>query len=382
MNNLIDKVLALSGGHEIEVIDKLKVEVENFLKSSECDEAREALILLDFFILDRESDDVSDFERLAEPIFKRLNETSDWSITDVRILTRIIGAAGSIHEVFKLAEEALEALDDNHNQKYNPNYASMRISLHSNVLLRCLRELIPETMIGNYDYQVAVLRSRFEDHFDGIIAMCKSDIKRFFIPHQAARVRLGVFLKDFSLVLSAFSELREAGHADVVDILKAEINGHMLYDDAKQEKENLPALLGFNMRKMREHLGVSREDMADLLDITPAHIMDIEDGKVVADTYILYGFAGALGVSTAVFSRPIPDNHRGMTIDEAWEDINRFERHSEEVRWLIDNVKELSLKEVKVLRALIESMLEEDIGNRVRNRGMASLCGGWPSEYK
>ncbi|MDR2942045.1 MAG: helix-turn-helix domain-containing protein [Treponema sp.] len=69
-------------------------------------------------------------------------------------------------------------------------------------------------------------------------------------------------------------------------------------------ESDLRAIFGENLRKRRIFRGLSQAKLAEMLDISPNFISDIESGKRWVSSDTLVNFASALGVEAYEFLKP------------------------------------------------------------------------------
>jgi transcriptional regulator with XRE-family HTH domain len=69
-------------------------------------------------------------------------------------------------------------------------------------------------------------------------------------------------------------------------------------------ESDLRAIFGENLKKRRIFKGLSQAKLAEILDISPNFISDLESGKRWVSSDTLVNFAEALGVEVYEFLRP------------------------------------------------------------------------------
>ena len=69
-------------------------------------------------------------------------------------------------------------------------------------------------------------------------------------------------------------------------------------------ESDLRALFGANLKKRRTFKGLSQAKLAEILDISPNFISDIESGKRWVSSDTLVNFAEVLGVEVYEFLKP------------------------------------------------------------------------------
>lgn len=69
----------------------------------------------------------------------------------------------------------------------------------------------------------------------------------------------------------------------------------------REEDRELAARVGVVLRGMRERAGLSQRRLAEILDVTPAHVAHMERGRCLPGVARLFGFVKACGASCAEF---------------------------------------------------------------------------------
>ncbi|MCL2350162.1 MAG: hypothetical protein FWC67_01650 [Defluviitaleaceae bacterium] len=239
---LLDKAYATAGGHEIEKMQSIKSELLAFLGEDfnfdehihETDghdpQIIDALLMLEIFI---DSATVNDFVRcceLAVPIFNRFNsierraQADDISdadnLYDIRCIARVIGNVEDILDFFMTIRPLMAEVDA---YRDHPRYLALKMPLHMNSLLRLLRSRKYEFDKISYRKDI---EAHFEEHYSCVQQVYDEKGERFFVHKTIANIRRGIFRRDKAMVEESMDILKEAGHADIAEIVNTEIRDY------------------------------------------------------------------------------------------------------------------------------------------------------------
>ena len=290
-HKLLEEFFDTGGNHNLG--DALKGKLLNYIKNSGNDpQISDALRILQMFEAERDYNDFKNSCKITVPIFERLANTDEWDIYDIMILATVIGHAETYDYACMLAEEALVKLKEYADEK---RYAGIKLTIHMNIMLRLLR-------VKYFDFEKLgsskKLENMFAKHTNAVLPLCKG--RKFLAYKAGVMIRKGLFYRDDNLVNEGFKLLSDNGEIEVYKMLQHDARQYGFYVDLTINKRQFDSIIGSNVRELRVARKMTTEDLAELLNVTPGSIGQLERGDRGTSGLTLRKLADIFGVSVDV----------------------------------------------------------------------------------
>ena len=270
---------------------KVKDKLLKYAKNNENDlQIRDALIILETFEIEHNYDDHKTCYKLSIPIFERLKNTHEWDFYDIRILTCVVHYAETASQAHNIATEALEKLE---NYSHEQRYTIIKLSILLNMTMRLLRARFSDR---DSKEKYKNLEDVFSMYIDSILLLCDKR-KKLILYKAIATVRKGLFYEDAATMNQAFKLLSDKKQYESYKILQDEVKAYKVHVDlSKVDKKQFRVLVGANIRNIRNSRGLTIDDLANVLGVTPGFMGLIERGERGTSSYALLKLSEAFGI--------------------------------------------------------------------------------------
>lgn len=291
-NKLIEEFFDIGGNHNLEEAKAIKAKLLNYIKRNGDDpQINDILLVLQMFEVESEYNDFGSSCQIVVPIVERLTDT-DWDLYDIMILAAVVGHTETYGQACVLAEKVLEKLEAYTHEK---RYVNIKLAIHMNIMLRLLR-------VKYFDFEnlgsLEELENIFSRHVNAVLPICKG---RKLLAHKAAvMIRKGLFYKDDNLVNEGFKLLSDNGEIEAYKILQHGARQYGFYVDLTISKRQFDSIIGTNVRELRVARKMTTEDLAELLNVTPGSIGQLERGDRGTSGLTIRKLADIFGVSVDV----------------------------------------------------------------------------------
>ncbi|MCL2372072.1 MAG: helix-turn-helix domain-containing protein [Defluviitaleaceae bacterium] len=230
---------------------------------------------------------------MADSIIDRLVALKEWQFYDIRILASSVGYAADYKTSNALAERAIAAIE---HFKDDKDYQYINFAIHFNIATRIVRaRYFDIESDANKEEEIKEQERLFTKHFNAASAISKAG--GMWVSETVLLIMKGLFKKDYSLVDENLKLLQTKGARDAWKMMRNIVNEYNVLVGSSISAIQLNVLIGSNIRKIREHKGLSMDDIADMTGMTSSHIGLLERGDRGASVLNLYKLADALGVS-------------------------------------------------------------------------------------
>jgi len=293
-DELIKEGLSIAINDNPKAIEEMKGKLSDYLDKNGSDpQIRDVIRVLETYLEEYKNSDFEMCCEIAEPIFDRLSNPSNWDFYDIVILHMVVDYAGTYSQTYEIAENILKKLEEH---KHRKTYKNIKIWTFLNSMLRMLRAkyfemddlVIPED-----------LDKKFSNYFD--IFMEISNDREFDVLREIARIRKGLFYNDVELTNRGFERLKKLRVKDVYKMMEKDVQEFGFLTDARKSKNQLLITIGQNLHKLRTEANMSVKDLAKVIGRAPHYISNVEAGKQVASPNTLTTLGDFFGVATSYF---------------------------------------------------------------------------------
>jgi len=281
---LLEELFTMGGNYKPEESKIIKSKLQSYAESYRDNlQIRDALIIHKIFEIESKHNDFETCYMLSMPIFERLNQTANWDLYDIRILTYVIDYAETLQQAHLLVTEVFDKLENySHEKLYNP----IKLNISINMTLRLIREKFSKKESRQSEDRLTVM---FSEYVDLIMELCEeADIVRQAI----VLVRKGIFYRNKSLATQGFNLLKANDEHDLYRILRDETSTYRLKVHLnKDDKQQFDILIGENIKNIRTKHNMTVSDMAKNLNMQQGPVSLIELGKRSASAYMLFSMA-------------------------------------------------------------------------------------------
>lgn len=273
--------------------DKLITRIETFASTKPDTELTLIVNLLKATRADNKLLKFEDCCAIAAPVFEILDNTTHWGYIECYVLTIAIGYCYDFDRTYALFQEAIDVLDSD-DYVNDSRYKSLRTNLHINLTLRIARARYYDLTL-KYDR----LQGLFKQSYDYMM----ETFKRKNLPQQyVLEARRGIFENNMKLVEAALNKLAEIKERKWYRVTKDEIMESLLImGDVEISKPLSRLLIGFQIRKRRNELGITVEGLADMTGFEETTITAIERAAEGVSLQRLNKIARALQVDISYF---------------------------------------------------------------------------------
>ena len=348
-HKLLDEVFAVGGNHDLKKLKAAEIKLVDYIRENGNDpQINDALRMLKMFADENEHNDYEQSAETVAPVYERLSHADEWDFYDIRIFGAVIGYEETYEKSLELAEYALKKLEKYSDKKQYPN---IKLSIHMNILLRFLRARYFDLDDMNDTRALEKLESSFIEHFDAAMTILENDGSPVW--KAIITARKGIFFRDNKLMGESFSVLENAKEPEAYRLLQAEASEYEFYSGLTISRKQFNAIVGRNIRRERIRCKLSIDDVAVILDMTPAAVGLMERGDRGQTSFNLRKLAEVFGISTDVLfsegSGPGASSHR-----ERVAQIHKFAAFA----------KGLTNEELEHLVAVAESLAKLSKSNR------------------
>ena len=290
---LLEEFFDIGGNHEPDKAKAVEVKLHEYINNNGDDpQISDALRILQMFEVERDYNDFEKSCQVTAPVLERLVNADKWDIYDITMFSKVVGYAETYEKACALAEEALEKIEEYSSEK---RYIDIKLTIHMHIMTRLLRTKYFD--LENIDASEK-LKNLFSKHTNAALPMCKG---RKLITHKAAiMIRKGMFYRDDNLINEGFKLLVDNGEIEVYKMLQHDARQYGCYIDITISKKQFDSILGSNIRELRVARKMTTEDLAELLNVTPGSIGQLERGDRGTSGLTIRKLADIFGVSVDV----------------------------------------------------------------------------------
>ena len=272
---------------------KVRAKLKTYMRSyGETSEMRDVFVLIDMYESERNNNDFASLQKIIAPLLERLGNAESLSFFDTRLLVQTVGYAQTYKQVQKLAKKALQSLE-----QYNGEKTHLKLVVHLNIAVRLLQMHYYD--IEDMDSYDDTLSEMFDEHVGKVSAICTQG--DFPLYKAVMLIRKGLFEQDYDVIDENLTILRNSGNKAVWKMMQDEVNKYNAYAGNAISVEQFNRLVGHNLKKLRKLRGISVEDFAKMVGVTPPYIRLIERGMRGMLTHKMYKMANILNVKWEMF---------------------------------------------------------------------------------
>ncbi|MCL2611262.1 MAG: helix-turn-helix domain-containing protein [Defluviitaleaceae bacterium] len=273
--------------------------LKNYIKDIDKNDKQvlNALTLLSVYKMD--DNDYSLFEiscDLVSSIVERLlnKDTYKWDFYDILFSQGAIFWAKTSEIAIKLARKALSAI---RSHKEYERYYTIELNISSNVMNRLLRADFIE--INHYEEEELheKVKASFNEHLDFVLAICRSRGDELRKYELMALIRKGLLDRDSQAIVENLSLLREEDK-ELHRAMKDSVISYSTYIGFDMSGEQFDNLCGANIRYYREKLGMSKETLAESINMSVSHLTNFENGNKPMKFHTAMAIARTFGITT------------------------------------------------------------------------------------
>ena len=299
-HQLLDEMFAMGGNHDIDKINTMKDKLSHYLEVNGSDvQIEDGFRVLEAHAIEFQGNNSEISREISKPIFDRLSNTAEWDFYDIRLLTAVVGYSYASEQTYKLAEIALEELED---YSHEERYIFIKLAIRMNTVHRLLRakyfdsdNLIPSNELA----------TRFSNYFDAAMAICEEG--EFPIHKAVLKIRKGLFYQDKSLSNRGFRQLIKTGEKEIYRMMLESAQEYDFLAGMGISKNQFNEVVGANIKKKRRALGFTAKDLGKILGITSSYIQSAERGENSFSSFDIYKLSNILDVTVDYFYQGIED---------------------------------------------------------------------------
>jgi len=230
------------------------------------------------------------FEIVA-PVFELL-EAADWGWLEIQVLASVIGRVPHYTMGDQLMKKAFGILDNEFTSQEYYEYTKFRF--YMNFSLRLLRARYYDSA------DPADIQAKFDQCVQKAISYCE---KKGYIVHRTVLlVREAIFYKDSEKILEYIDALKATGDKMWLGTTKDEVVEYFKCLGGKVTTDLKNLIVGWQIRKRREELGMTISDLADAIEaLKPETLGWYERGIRGVGAARLCKIAEALNVDISYF---------------------------------------------------------------------------------
>lgn len=340
--SLIKEFFDIGGNHKINEVEIVRKKMWEYIRTHGRDSQIEDVLTLIKMYKNEHSNNGFEVSRIiVEPLLARFVPVKEEEgFFGIRVLACVVDFAKTYKHTLEIAKQVLNALT---RHKHEKEYVFVKISIHISTLNRLLRCKYIDSDLLKCPKALAQLEIDFNYHSNEISNIYTSSGKdnKYWIPYAASRIREGLFKGNYDQVDESLKLVKEINGKDVWRLFQDEVNDYNVYTGNDISQFQFNALVGKNIRKLRNARKMSMEDLADELNLSSAFIGQIERGERGVSSYKLYKIGNVLGVSCDFFFRGEVPIHAPTE-----EEIARQEH--------ADLVSKLSIEDLDVLNTMVK----------------------------
>ena len=301
----------------------LEKKLKKYLEEKDDVHISYALTMLKIYVEELKFNDFEEACNLASPIIKTLSNTSisKLELYDIRFGQAIIVWTNTFEEAVILSKKMLSAL-----KKYIEHELYYKIELGTNLNMseRLLKADFYEIDAGEEPERSKKVEEAFREIVDNITAICECEVRKEELrPYKLMTlIREATFNRDFKNADKYLNLLKETDEKALYKAMKSATITYSANVDIGITKAQLNARCGLNMRILRERLGLTVGEVADLLGYSESHISSMERGERTITSFQLYKIANRFNLTVNDFCYDIIDNKKASKEEIALEKLS------------------------------------------------------------
>lgn len=296
---LLNAFIGIAATYRTKEIRAINGELKAFVKTYGGDRQIDDLLgLIKMIEMSRRSFDFHKICLIVRPILKRLDDQATWELTDLRILSVSTLSTMDFALFSRLFDRALTLLKTDYATA--PFHEKAITALYHNST-RVLLELYHLSMNDDDGQAHKQIKNMLTKHFDiahkRLLAVRDTDqMYQYF--YGVCLVRKGLFIEDQKLIDQGMALVKKHGEQSA---LRQVIEQKESYEYQTHQILGMSPFLkqlGANVRRHRKRLNLTMEELAELANIHPNTVSNIEQAEQATSIFILLKISKALGVST------------------------------------------------------------------------------------
>jgi len=299
--DLIEEFFSLGGAYKnLNKMDTFEKKLKRSIKELEQEDLQlyEVLTLLKILKSEFENINFEQVRSMAYPILNRLqNKSADkWSLFDTRISVLMVIYTPTFEEAEKFSRKVLLVLNK---FKADKRYTKLKLYLYSNMLIRAMKAKFFEiNETAENKERLENLAELFEECSDEILEICELEEDELFkIFESMTNVRVALFNEKYKKLDELIDRVEKTGGKALYKYMKSAIYSYLSNAGTKITKELFAIMCGKNVRKMREKLDITIDELAILLGCSKAQITLLETGERPFYSHQLFIIAQRFGIT-------------------------------------------------------------------------------------
>jgi len=294
--------------------------------------------------------------KLSRRIFGRLAKKKKWSFLDIRILSYVICYAKTFAHSVDYAKKALIVLDSEFANE--EDYLKVRFAIQFNLIPRIIRAKFSIGIKDWHEAEPAEIDEAFNFFMPSVLEACED----YDLHEQSlvALVREGLYYRNYAQVEANVQFIKTLSGNKVHGCLYSVIRDEVLeyhYPVNTRNEAQFNFMVGYHIRKLRETLGLSCQELAHRISFDQFLIEKIECGKEDEECIVLiFKMSDDFDVSPNYFGCEPYD----IRVPDSLPRVNRG------TRYILEVMKRLAPEEQEYLLEEITNVLK--IGREKRKK--------------
>jgi len=338
--NLLNTFCNLKDFFPTTALNSFIKDLENYLKDNDDAEIISVLLVVKTFQYNLKTNNLQESYNAVAPVFEYYKCKTNWSFTDLIILTSTITFTATYEQAKNLAQEILDVLDDYEHEKA---YGNVMYAVRFNLTPRLLWARYVDINDPAQNVDIKELEELFMHHYTRAVKVC--ELANRPVQKTVLQIRKNTLFGNCEAIDAGFKWLYKNKAHNWYNATQHEIADFFCEMGANLTKWQLDVIIGSRIRKRREELGLSLPDVADHLGITETAFASAERGMKGLMNIKLFRLAAHLGVDVGYFY-PTVEDKVAATIDS--------DPYLRQVNSLFQNeLKDSKGQAIKVLKALL-----------------------------
>lgn len=294
---LVDTFFGITATYRIKEIRAVERELKTFAKDYGSDrQVDDLLTLIKITEMSRKNYDFEKRCLLAKPILQRVDELGTWELTDLRILAVAAFATMDFTLFLRLFDRALTLLKTDYAKAPFYEKATFVLYHNSTAVLLQLYHLSLEESDQLHKQVKALLTKHLDIAYKRLLVLRDTD-KIYQCFYGMCLVRKGLFTEDERLVEKGIAVVKKHGEQAALRLIQEEKEAYEFVVYQTVGMSIFLKQLGANVRRHRKLQKLTMEELADLANIHPNTVSNIEQAEQATSIFILLKISKALGVS-------------------------------------------------------------------------------------
>jgi len=306
-NVLIKSFFAYEGVHDVKKTNMLVEDIEAYLSVNEDDtEMYCVLQILLVYKIEYEQGDFETCRNMAKSIVEYFLNANRLSFVEIAVVSMVIVYTTSHVIAFDLAQKAIDMLDNEHAKERTKE--NIRWMMQYNMTYRLQRAISFEIKDPlKQEAELAELKKSFFRYWN--LAMDTCIEHELTGPRKVLETRKAIVDGDCDLIFEKLAAFDKKTKADklLVRTTTDEVVEYLYHCGKALSIKQRNWLVGAQIRKRRTQLGMTTDNLADVLKIDRMNFNRIERGETSARPERLYDIAKALNVEITYFYGNVSD---------------------------------------------------------------------------